>query len=195
MDFRTVQTCCGENMKHLGSTLLIAVTACLLPPPAYAQTTSKTASATSVQAPVSPTPPTNITRVSFIQSMDAEFKSRDGNADAKVSRTEIEEFERRAAVRKSQIDNSVLFARLDTDQNKLITATEFQRLITSPTLPDISSIMQRFDKNRDQQITIVEYRIATLMNFDDLDADKDGAVNEIELRASEYKEKNMEQNR
>lgn len=141
-------------MKHLGNTLLLAVTACSPTPPVNAQTTSKTAPAASVQVKVSPTPPTNLTRVSFIQSMDAEFKSRDGNADARVSRAIIEEFERRT-VRKSQLDNSALFARLDIDQNKLITATEFQLLITSPTLPDISSIVQHFYKNRDQQITIV----------------------------------------
>lgn len=182
-------------MRHLGNTLLLVASACSLTTTTYAQATPKKVPAASVQAQVSPTPPTNLSRVSFIQSMDAEFKVRDVNADGRVSRAEIEEFERKSAVRKSQIDNSALFARLDADKNGTLTSTEFQRLITSPTLPDISSIMQRFDKNRDQQITIVEYRTATLLNFDDLDADKDGSVDKNELKASESKEKGFEKNR
>lgn len=182
-------------MRQLGVTVLLVVAGCSLTSAAYAQATPRRAPAASVPAQVPVAPPTTITRVSFIQSMDNDFKSRDVNGDAKVSRAEIEEFERKSAVRKSQLDNSALFVRLDADQNGFITATEFQKLINTPTLPDISSIMQRFDKNRDQQITIVEYRTATLMNFDDLDADKDGTVDENELRASEYKEKSMERNR
>jgi hypothetical protein len=55
--------------------------------------------------------------------------------------------------------------------------------------------MQRFDKNRDQSITIVEYRTATLMRFDDLDADKDGIIDQNELRASQNKQSSMEQKR
>lgn len=182
-------------MRQLAVSVLLVVTGCSLTSAAYAQATPKRGPAASVPAQVPATPPTDITRVSFIQSMDAEFKSRDANADGRVSRAEIEEFERKSAVRKSLLDNSALFARLDTDQNKLLTATEFQRLVTSPTLPDIGRIMERFDKNRDQQINIVEYRIATLMNFDELDADKDGTVTDIELRASEYKEKNTDKTR
>lgn len=182
-------------MKHLGNTILLVLTACWQTPPAHAQAAAKRVPTASIQAQVSPSPPMNLTRVSFIQSMDAEFKSRDTNADGRVTRVEVEEFERKSAVRKSLIDNSALFARLDTDQNNLITATEFQRLISSPAHPDISSIMQRFDKNRDQQITVVEYRMETLVNFDNLDADKDGIINENELRDSEYREKDMEQTR
>lgn len=182
-------------MRHLGNIILLVASACSLTPPAYAQAAREKVPAASVQAQVLPTPSNILTRVSFIQSMDGEFKLRDVNADAKVSRAEIEEFERKSAVRKSQIDNSVLFVRLDTNKNGTLTSTEFQKLIASPTLPDISSIMQRFDKNRDQQITIVEYRTATLLNFDDLDVDKDGSVDQNELKASEYKEKDFEKNR
>jgi hypothetical protein len=43
--------------------------------------------------------------------------------------------------------------------------------------------MQRFDPNRDQAITLIEYRAATLANFDALDADHDGVVTQAEMRA------------
>jgi len=41
--------------------------------------------------------------------------------------------------------------------------------------------MIRFDSNRDQIITLVEYRTATLVNFDRLDLDKDGILAAVEL--------------
>lgn len=182
-------------MKHIGLTLLLMFAGCAPTSVVYAQAMPKKVSAAAVQAKPSPTASTNLTRVSFIQTMDAEFKSRDANSDARVSRAEVEEFERKSALRKYQLDNRALFLRLDTDKNGSLTATEFQKLITSPAVPDITSIMQRFDKNRDQQITIIEYRTATLIRFDDMDVDKDGIVDQSELSASDNKERSMEKTR
>ena len=134
-----------EIMKKTGLTLLLLITGCLPTSIVYAQAKPAKVPATPVQAVASPGAPPTLTRVSFIQTMDAEFKSRDANSDGRVSRAEVEEFERKSALRKSQLNNSALFLRLDADKNGSITATEFQKLITSPVLPDISSIMQRFD--------------------------------------------------
>ena len=195
MDFTRDQICLGENMKRIGITVLLAVLGYSSASVAYAQTKAGKVPAESVQPQISPNPPAILTRVSFIQSMDSEFKARDTNTDGKVSRAEVEEFERRSALRKTQIDNNALFLRLDADNNGFLTAAEFQKLIGEPILPDTGSIMQRFDKNRDQQITIIEYRTATLVNFDNLDADKDGTVDQNEMAASQYKEQNMEKNR
>jgi len=181
-------------MKHIGLTLLILFAGHVPTSVVYAQATPKMVAAAPAPKGSSNQPPV-LTRVSFIQTMDAEFKSRDANSDGRVSRAEVEEFERKSALRKSQLNNSALFLRLDADKNGSITATEFQKLITSPVLPDISSIMQRFDKNRDQQITIIEYRTTTLLRFDDLDVDKDGIVDQSELSAANNKEKNLEKSR
>lgn len=136
-----------------------------------------------------------MTRVSFIQLMDKDFKARDANNDGTVSRAEIDAFERVAALQKVQLENSAQFSRLDVDKNGSLTALEFQKATANPTMPDITTIMQRFDKNRDQQINIVEYRTATLVRFDDLDADKDGIIDQNELSASQTKQNSMETSR
>jgi len=66
----------------------------------------------------------------------------------------------------------------------MLSPGEFAGLLRNLPVPDVSAQMQRFDTNRDQVITLVEYRTATLANFDRLDADKDGIVTERELAAS-----------
>jgi hypothetical protein len=170
-------------MKKTGLSLLLMITGFLPTSIVYAQAVT-----------TQNTPPT-LTRVSFINLMDADFKARDVNGDGKISRAEIEAFERESALQKALLDNSASFSRLDVDKNGSLSPIEFQALAANPTMPDITSIMQRFDKNRDQQITIVEYRIATLVRFDDLDADKDGSVDQSELRASQNKQSSMEQAR
>lgn len=123
----------------------------------------------------------DVARSTFIQSMDAEFRKRDLNGDGKATRAEVEQFERNAALAKAQAENRALFASLDTDRNGFVSPSEFAALVRNSPLPDVSAQMQRFDTNRDQIISLVEYRTATLINFDRLDADKDGVVTEREL--------------
>jgi Ca2+-binding EF-hand superfamily protein len=182
-------------MKKTNLALLLIITGCLPTSIAYAQAKPAKVPAAPVEAVTTPSPPPTLTRVSFIQLMDNDFKARDVTGDGKVSRGEIEEFERGSALQKALLENSASFSRLDVDKNGSLSAIEFQALAANPTMPDITSIMQRFDKNRDQQITIVEYRIATLVRFDDLDADKDGSVDESELRASQNRQNSIEQAR
>lgn len=177
-----------EIMKKTGLTLLLICAGCLPTSIVHAQAKPAKVPAAPVQGATSPT----LTRVSFIQLMDSEFKARDTDGDGKVSRAEITEFERGTALQKALLENAASFARLDVDKDGSLSPIEFQALAANPTLPDITSIMQRFDKNRDQQITIVEYRIATLVRFDDLDADKDGAVDQAELRASQNRQNSIE---
>jgi hypothetical protein len=182
-----------EIMKKTGLTLLLICAGCLPTSIVHAQAKPAKVPAAPVQSAATPpnTAPT-LTRVSFIQLMDSEFKARDINGDGKASRAEITEFERRTALQRALLENTASFARLDVDQDGSLSPMEFQALAVNPTMPDITSIMQRFDKNRDQQITIVEYRIATLVRFDDLDADKDGSVDESELRASQNRQNSIE---
>ena len=45
---------------------------------------------------------------------------------------------------------------------------------------DVGPLMGRFDPNRDQTVTLIEWRAATLANFDKLDVDHDGVVTPAE---------------
>ncbi len=116
--------------------------------------------------------------------MDAEYRKKDLDGDGKVTRAEVEQFERNAVLAKAEAQNRALFASLDADRNGVISPGEFAALVRNVPMPDVSAQMQRFDTNRDQVISLVEYRTATLINFDRLDADKDGIVTERELAAS-----------
>lgn len=125
----------------------------------------------------------DVPRSEFIRSMDADFRSRDINGDGRVTRSEMEQFEREASILAAQLQNRNLFVSLDTDQNGSLTLDEFARLLRDMPGPDVSAQMQRLDLNRDQVVTIVEFRTATLVNFDRMDSDKDGIVTEQELRS------------
>ena len=122
----------------------------------------------------------DLARAAFIPLMDSDFKQRDFDNDGKVTRAEIEKFEKQRNLIQAQKDNRVLFLQLDTDRNGVVTPSEFTALIPPPGFPDVSKIMQRFDSNRDQIISLIEYRVATLSNFDKLDVDKDGVLSILE---------------
>lgn len=124
-----------------------------------------------------------VARSVFIASMDAEFRKMDADKNGTVTRTEIEGFERAVSVVKAQAKNRQLFARLDTDRNGQLSAAEFSRL-ASPAPADAGPMLSRMDLNRDQSLTLIEYRTATLSNFDRMDSDKNGVVTPAEMKAA-----------
>jgi hypothetical protein len=126
----------------------------------------------------------DLPRADFIALMDADFKKRDLDGNGKATRAEVEAFTKRAAAAAAQEQNRDLFQRLDIDKNGVITPAEFTALIPAPKFIDVSAEMIRFDSNRDQIITPVEYRTATLANFDRLDTDKDGILTPTEISKS-----------
>jgi len=130
-----------------------------------------------IQAPVVK----DLSRADFIQLMDAEFRKRDLDGNGKATRAEVEEHTKRATTATAQEQNRMLFQRLDTDGNGAVNPAEFTLLVSPPKFIDVSPEMIRFDSNRDQIITLVEYRTATLVNFDRLDLDKDGILAAVEL--------------
>ncbi|MCW1402040.1 hypothetical protein OKA06_06775 [Novosphingobium sp. MW5] len=135
------------------------------------------------QAPRPAAPPVpDLSRAAFIAQMDVEHRKRDADGDGKVTRAELERWERGQLIAQAQEGNRALFARLDADRNGVLTPGEFAALVQDPGTPDVGPLMQRFDANRDQVITMVEYRAATLANFDRLDADKDGVLTAAEMQ-------------
>lgn len=115
--------------------------------------------------------------------MDGEFRKMDADKNGTVTRAEIVAFEKAVSVVKAQAKNRKLFARLDSDRNGQLSAAEFGRL-ASPAPADAAPMLSRMDLNRDQSLTLVEYRTATLANFDRMDADKNGIVTPAEMKAA-----------
>lgn len=125
-----------------------------------------------------------VSRSVFLANMDAEFRKMDADKNGTVTRAEVESFQRAVSVLRVQARNRALFARLDRDRNGHLSAAEFAALNTAPPRPDPAPMLGRFDANRDQSISLVEYRSGTLANFDRMDTDKDGIVRPEEMRAA-----------
>lgn len=139
--------------------------------------------------PAAPPPPppgasTDLTRAQFISAMDAEFRKRDADGDGKVTRAELEAWERAQALATAQAQNRALFQKLDTNRDGVLSPGEFAALVQSPANIDVSPLMNRFDQNRDQVVTLIEWRAGTLANFDKLDTDHDGVVTAAEAAAA-----------
>lgn len=126
----------------------------------------------------------DLSRAEFIKLMDIDFQKRDTDGNGKATRAEIEAHTRRTSTAKAQEQNRVLFQNIDTDRNGLLSPAEFAALVPAPKFIDVSPEMSRFDINRDQIISLVEYRTATLANFDRMDIDKDGNLSSAELSNS-----------
>ena len=122
-------------------------------------------------------------RARFLELIDGDFKKRDFDGNGKATRAEVEKFEKQTSLLQAQQNNRALFIRIDKDRNGMVSAAEFADLIPPVNFVDVSKIMQKFDVNRDQIITLIEYRSAALSNFDTLDVDKDGVLTKKEQQA------------
>ena len=127
--------------------------------------------------------PPAIPRAQFIADMDAQFGKMDADKNGQLTRTEIEQFQRLTAVAEAQARNRAIFAQLDTDKNGQISPAEFAKATAPSSAANGQPMIARMDGNRDKQISLIEHRTATLINFDKLDGDKNGIVTPAEMKA------------
>ena len=144
------------------------------------------------QPKTAPRPPSGtlqpaIPRATFITNMNAEFVAMDANKDGKVTKEEVEARSRSTAAAAEQSRNRALFQALDTDRNGQLSPAEFAKTSSKSQAANGLPVIQHFDSNRDNVITIIEYRTGTLANFDKMDTDKDGVVTPTEMRAAGLK--------
>ena len=124
-----------------------------------------------------------LSRAKFIAGMDAEFRKMDADANGRLSRAEIERFQNVQALAQAQERNKALFAQLDADKNGRLSQAEFAKMATAASTANAQPMIARMDGDRDDQISQVEHRTATLANFDRLDTDRDRVVSPAEMKA------------
>lgn len=135
------------------------------------------------RAPAAAPGPQPIPRAAFLQNMDSDFTKIDSNHDSKVTKPEIEAFQRANAMQQILLRNRQIFAELDKDHSGQLSAAEFAQFHADPPPPNAAPMLQQFDANRDGAITQIEFRAGTLANFDRLDTNKDGVVDAAEMKA------------
>lgn len=143
--------------------------------PAWAQTGAK---------PTVPSAVPSIPRAAFLANMNAQFGAMDANHDGKVTKPEVEAFQRASALRQIEARNRAIFAELDRDHNGQISPAEFAPFHAQPPVPNGAPMLKQFDKDHDNAISSVEYRLGTLANFDRLDTDADGIATPAEMKAA-----------
>jgi Ca2+-binding EF-hand superfamily protein len=133
--------------------------------------------------PKAPPAPAPLPRATFLDNMNRDFDAIDANHDGKLSRQEIENWQRASATREILARNHAIFMQLDTNHDGQLSPEEFSRFHAEPPPPNATPMLQHFDTNHDGVISIVEFRAGTLANFDRLDANKDGVVDAAEMKA------------
>lgn len=139
---------------------------------------------TAAQTAAQPTTNDNVPRATYIATMDAEYSKMDGDKNGKVTRAEIETFDRAVALGQARMRAQALFARLDADRNGQLSAAEFGKMVSGSPQVDGRPLLGKLDTNKDGTVSLVEHRGGKLAYFDQIDTDKDGVVTVVEMKAA-----------
>ena len=126
----------------------------------------------------------NVPRANYIATMDVEYRKMDADKNGKVTRLEIEAFERGAALGQARARVQAMFTQLDVDRNGQLSQVEFGKMVTGSPVVDGRPLIGKLDTNKDGSISLVEHRAGKLAYFDQIDSDKDGVVTMVEMRAA-----------
>lgn len=129
-------------------------------------------------------PNADVPRATYIQVQDQEFGKMDADKNGQVTRTEVEAFQRAAAVAQSGARARALFSQLDGDRNGQLSFAEFAKAQDGPPQVNGQPLIAQLDANKDGQISLVEHRAGKLGYFDRIDTDKDGIVTTAEMKAA-----------
>lgn len=126
----------------------------------------------------------NVPRSTYITTMDQEYGKMDAHKNGKVTRAEIEGYDRVVALGNARARAQATFVQLDVDKNGQISPTEFMKLVTGTPPADGRPLLAKLDLNKDGAISLIEHRAGKLSYFDQIDTDKDGVVTVAEMKAA-----------
>lgn len=155
------------------------------PAPAPSRTTAAPTSARPAPAAAAAAP---ISRVNYVNGLNASFSQLDANRDGKLVEAELKAaVDRQTVQRAAQFEQQrqQLFAKLDKDRNGQLSQAEFMAAVVPPKTAtlDIPSLLKRTDRNGDGKLTLDEYRTPSISNFDKLDINRDGFLSPEERKA------------
>ena len=142
------------------------------------------ASGARAQTPAPAPPNNNVARADYITTMDVEYRKMDGDKNGKVTRAEIEIFDRGAALGQARMRAQALFAQLDVDRNGQLSQAEFGKMVSGSPPVDGRPLLGKLDTNKDGALSLIEHRAGKLAYFDQIDSDKDGVVTVVEMKAA-----------
>ena len=157
---------------------ILAAAALLVPAAALAQ-------AQPAQQPAPAAKP--VTRADVVKELDAAFARIDTNRDGAILKAEADAAQQRAAQQGAATSQRVAeqqFAQLDSDKNGQLSLVEFKAAAVRPRIVPGQQAINVLDANKDQKVTLAEFRARRLAQFDTLDADRDGIVVPQEVQAA-----------
>lgn len=112
--------------------------------------------------------------------LDEAFKRMDANGDGSLNKTELQaEIDREmvaatALVKQRQQQD---FQKLDTNKDGQLNLVEYQAQATVKAKPGaVDEKLTQLDTDKNQKVTLPEYRTPILAQFDKLDVNKDGTL-------------------
>lgn len=154
---------------------------------AFLSATAVAAPAQNSAAPAQAAQP--LSRAALQQSIDRAFVTVDTNRDGFTDKAEMEAAQAKAfAARKATAlrQREEAFRRMDANKDGSLTLQEYNAALAAAPLPkaDVTSVLERFDTNKDGKVSITENRGPAMAQFDRADANKDGVLSAEERRAT-----------
>ena len=141
--------------------------------------------AVSAQAPAPASAPAKpLVRAELVKELDASFTRIDTNRDEVVTKVEADASQERARqqnLTRLQQRAEQQFAQLDTDKNGQISLAEFKAIAAVARVTSGEAAIAMLDANKDQKLTLQEFRSKRLAEFDALDADRNGQLTQLEV--------------
>lgn len=127
----------------------------------------------------------------YLRGRGEEFTAIDSNKDGSVSLQELTDREARVEAQRAISTYQKLFVELDVDRNGMLTQPEFMKMARPQAPKEQRPLLETMDSNRDGRISRSEWIVKMSTNFDRLDGNKDGVIDDNELARDQQRQKSL----